>query len=704
MATGIYYFSNAYYAQDAYAGGGTPNFTRAIYHEAIGNNLQDWSAAIVNGSDNGNPNYYTDASGNNFGWTIAYSDAVTSGTLAVDGTWIKSGLSIGTYLDPAPTLVLLCPAYCGTTVQYPDNLSPLPVVSIAIGVLSYNTGKTPITDTPDSITASGLTSGDGSSFYKTKYLSSGNWNVNVVLNPNSISGATTTGTIITPGDLVDSVASPLFTSNAVVYGVLQEAPAPPAIVSVLSYYENSTHANAGQANNDDLYGSSGATSERIAYCLASTSEKVIGTIDGGTLNGHSGWNLIDISGNEYSGNPLSNTTGIPFESPAWYLYPYTAPMIVSVFSYYANLTNANAGVANNDDLYGSDGASANRIAFYLASNSTFAIGDIEAGGDLGGITNWNLLDTSGNEYSGNPVANSSELPGGSLAWYLYPYSAPPSVTVSMSYYTNSTNATSGRTNNDGATISSVGGTSGNRIAYSENGSLIGDVDASGGSIGSYTSWYVIESNGNLLSGHYNNGVDKSTLGETTPSLYLYPYSEPGPAAPCFLEGSQILCLVDEKETYLPIEKMRKGTLVKTLNSGYKMVHIIGKRDIPNFNDSNRIKDRLYKLTSAQYPALTSDLYLTGCHSTLVDSLTEEQKEEIKKMLGVVCVTEGKYRLPSCLDNNAEPWQSKGTYTVWHFALDDQDPLINFGVYANGGLIVETGSIRYLQGKANMELV
>jgi len=175
-------------------------------------------------------------------------------------------------------------------------------------------------------------------------------------------------------------------------------------------------------------------------------------------------------------------------------------------------------------------------------------------------------------------------------------------------------------------------------------------------------------------------------------------------APCFLEGSQILCLVDEKETYLPIEKMRKGTLVKTLNSGYKMVHIIGKRDIPNFNDSNRIKDRLYKLTSAQYPALTSDLYLTGCHSTLVDSLTEEQKEEIKKMLGVVCITEGKYRLPASVDQKAEPWQSAGTYTVWHFALDDQDPLINFGVYANGGLVVETGSIRYLQGKANMELV
>jgi hypothetical protein len=150
--------------------------------------------------------------------------------------------------------------------------------------------------------------------------------------------------------------------------------------------------------------------------------------------------------------------------------------------------------------------------------------------------------------------------------------------------------------------------------------------------------------------------------------------------------------------------MRKGTLVKTFKNGYKMVQLIGKRDIPNFNDSNRIKDRLYKLTTAQYPDLTSDLYLTGCHSILVKSLTEQQKEEVKKMLGVVCITEGKFRLPAAVDLKAEPWQSEGTYTVWHFALEDKDPLINFGVYANGGLLVETGSIRYLQGKAKMELV
>jgi len=271
----------------------------------------------------------------------------------------------------------------------------------------------------------------------------------------------------------------------------------------------------------------------------------------------------------------------------------------------------------------------------------------------------------------------------------------------FSYYANQTDALSGISSNDWNNGSTISGNSGVRIAYRNFTGIESVGDVTDGSIGATTYWSILDISGNYL-GNYLNGVPESSLSIVNGQIY-YLYSLGG-GAPCFLEGSQILCLVDEKETYLPIEQMKKGTLVKTTKSGYKMVHIIGKRDIPNFNDSNRIKDRLYKLTSAQYPALISDLYLTGCHSTLVDSLTEEQKDEIKKLLGVVCVTEGKYRLPACIDNNAEPWQSKGTYTVWHFALDDEDPRINFGVYANGGLIVETGSIRYLQEKANMELV
>jgi hypothetical protein len=57
-----------------------------------------------------------------------------------------------------------------------------------------------------------------------------------------------------------------------------------------------------------------------------------------------------------------------------------------------------------------------------------------------------------------------------------------------------------------------------------------------------------------------------------------------------------------------------------------------------------------------------------------------------------------------VDELAEPWNSKGAYTIWHFALENNDERMNYGVYANGGLLVETCSIMFLKKKSNMELV
>jgi hypothetical protein len=152
---------------------------------------------------------------------------------------------------------------------------------------------------------------------------------------------------------------------------------------------------------------------------------------------------------------------------------------MSVLSYYLNQDDSTIGFYNDDASYGSSGATTERIAYYLNSNATFAIGDIESGGNLHGITSWMLFDTSGNLYSGNPVSNTENVPGGgSISWYLYP------IQISMCYYTNSANAIAGQSNYDGASIGTVIGNSGNRIAYSQDGNTIGNVDTSGGSIGS----------------------------------------------------------------------------------------------------------------------------------------------------------------------------------------------------------------------------
>jgi len=61
-------------------------------------------------------------------------------------------------------------------------------------------------------------------------------------------------------------------------------------------------------------------------------------------------------------------------------------------------------------------------------------------------------------------------------------------------------------------------------------------------------------------------------------------------------------------------------------------------------------------------------------------------------------------LMACLDDRAEPWASEGAYTIWHFALENNDIYMNYGVYANGGLLVETSSLRFMKNLSNMTLV
>ena len=52
---------------------------------------------------------------------------------------------------------------------------------------------------------------------------------------------------------------------------------------------------------------------------------------------------------------------------------------------------------------------------------------------------------------------------------------------------------------------------------------------------------------------------------------------------------------------------------------------------------------------------------------------------------------------------AQPWNSQGNYTIWHFALENDDYYMNYGVYANG-LLVETSSKRYMKELSNMSLI
>lgn len=224
---------------------------------------------------------------------------------------------------------------------------------------------------------------------------------------------------------------------------------------------------------------------------------------------------------------------------------------------------------------------------------------------------------------------------------------------------------------------------------------LGSGDYTVGSNGSfgYTSWRIASNSSgsseqNII---YQNGDQLIPDG----NYYLYP------VAPCFLEGTTVLCCVDEIETYLPIEQLKKGTLVKTLLDGYKPVYLVGKGTIHNPGTTDRTENRLYKCSVSNYPQLKSDLYITGCHSILEFPITEKQKEDTIQHMGRLYVTDKKYRLMACIDERAEPWNSHGEYTIWHIALENKDEKMNYGVYVNGGLLVETCSINFLKNKSNM---
>lgn len=242
-------------------------------------------------------------------------------------------------------------------------------------------------------------------------------------------------------------------------------------------------------------------------------------------------------------------------------------------------------------------------------------------------------------------------------------------------------------------------------AIAQSGNFLG---TGGSGIGSsitgatdYSSWGVSSwriaswtGDGAPPSGVYPTGFDLYTLGNF--SYYLYP------SAPCFLEGTTVLCKIGEEERYVPIETLRYGTLVKT-PQGFKKVECIGKAKLFNRGDNERIQDRLYKCSTQNYAQLTEDLYITGCHSILVPTLSDTQRRKTEEILREVFITGNKYRLMACIDERAEPWASEGTYTIWHLALEHTDKKKNYGIYVNGGLLVETCCIDRMKNKSNLTL-
>ena len=200
----------------------------------------------------------------------------------------------------------------------------------------------------------------------------------------------------------------------------------------------------------------------------------------------------------------------------------------------------------------------------------------------------------------------------------------------------------------------------------------------------------------------NTGVTSTTL-TSYKFLSLESPTEPETPVvekyPCFKKGTKILT----DKGYKRIEKLKNGDRVKTYLNGYKPIVLIGNRDIVHNASNERIKHQLYKCVPSQYPEVFEDLVLTGCHSILVKKFASNaQEDSVRDFLGKICITENNYRLPASLDDRALVYESPGTYTIYHIALENDDYYMNYGIYANG-LLVESCSKRYLKELSNMKL-
>lgn len=191
----------------------------------------------------------------------------------------------------------------------------------------------------------------------------------------------------------------------------------------------------------------------------------------------------------------------------------------------------------------------------------------------------------------------------------------------------------------------------------------------------------------------NSGILNETLyGFTTATPSYTEFNKPI----CFNKDTKILCYIDNKEQYVPVQDLRKGTLVKTFEHGYKPIHVI-KTGTYRFGRPG-VDQGMFKMKKTG--SMLADLEMTGLHSILVDRNDPEYADQVARFEVANAKfkrpwgweVDGKFRLTanSCTQFKKMPVKD---YTVYSFALDKQQ--MQYGVWANG-VLVETTSHRYMK--------
>lgn len=153
---------------------------------------------------------------------------------------------------------------------------------------------------------------------------------------------------------------------------------------------------------------------------------------------------------------------------------------------------------------------------------------------------------------------------------------------------------------------------------------------------------------------------------------------------CFAIHTKILSDLTE----IPIENLNVGDMIFCFNNGLIPIKRVIKGTL--INGSHNPLHCMFK-------HLKNDLVVTGGHSLLVDSLTDEQILLSKKLFGVdeLPTIDGKFLLLACICDEFQQIDDNNEYEYFHLLLENYgDKYKRYGIWANG-LLTETPSEDFL---------
>ena len=215
----------------------------------------------------------------------------------------------------------------------------------------------------------------------------------------------------------------------------------------------------------------------------------------------------------------------------------------------------------------------------------------------------------------------------------------------------------------------------------------------------YTFNNVILPQGNNLLTLYNTTTNTAV---TTLTVFIDGEPTPGPVI-CFKEGTKILCRLNGADVYIPIEYIGEGMLVKTYKHGYKKCKFNMKEQIQNTGEHSI--NNLYRLSRTINNQLFEDLYITGSHAMLYDTISEREEEAMNNLLNtyndkfdikISNKIDDKYKLIAYYDNNFMEVRKNIVVSIYHLVLENENKYINYGIYANGVLTESIDEVNLLR--------